>query len=118
MVWQADDEYDTHDHDDHLFPIDEFPAKGITHETKRQLTDNVADVGGRVDGAAKEERVGRSLDGWFAQAAPVFVGPYWGDQVDDEEIVRVEEESDTMHVLVRLKRDRVHMHLTRRWRIV
>ncbi len=62
VVWQADDQYNTHDHNDHLFPIDKFPAKGITHESKRQLTNDVADVGGRIDGAAKEERVGGSLD--------------------------------------------------------
>lgn len=65
MIWQADDEYNTYHHDDHLFPVDEFPAKGITHESKRQLTDYVADVGGRVDGATKEERVGGGLDRWL-----------------------------------------------------
>ena len=95
VVGQADDEYDTHDHDDHLFPIDEAAAKGITEETKRQLTDDVADVGGGVDGAAQEERVGGILDGRLLQATPIFVGPYRGDQVDDEEIVGVEEETDT-----------------------
>lgn len=87
MIWQADDQYDAHDHDDHLFPIDKFPAKGIAEESERQLTDYVADVGSRVDGAAKEERVCGGLLGWFGQTAPVFVGPYWGHQVDDEEIV-------------------------------
>ena len=98
MVWQADDQYDTHHHDDHLFPVDKFPAKGIAHETKRQLTNYVTDVGGRIDGAAKEERVGGSLDRWLRQATPIFVGPYRGDEVDDEEIVGVEEETDTNSV--------------------
>ena len=65
VVWQADDQYDTHDHDDHLFPVDKFPAKCIAHEAKRQLTNDVADVGGRVNGAAQEERIGGSLDRWL-----------------------------------------------------
>ena len=97
VVWQANDQYDTHHHDDHLFPVDESPAKSIAEESKRQLTNDIANVGGRVDGATKEKRVGRSLDGWLGEASPIFVGPYRGDQVDDEEIVRVEEESDTIH---------------------
>ena len=101
VVGQADDQYDAYDHDDHLFPIDKFSAKGIAHKTKRQLTDDVADVGGGIDGAAQEERVGRSLDRWLFQAPPVFVGPYRSDQVDDEEIVGVEEESDTTGALAR-----------------
>ena len=96
MIGQADDEDDADNHDDHLFAVDEFPAKGIPHESKRQLTNDVADVGGRIDGAAQEERVGGSLDGGLGQAAPVLVGPYRGDQVDDEEIVGVEEETDTV----------------------
>ena len=95
MVGQADDEYDTHDHDDHFFAIDEAPAKGVTEESKRQLTNDVADVGGGVDGATQEERVGGILDGWLFQPAPVLVSPYRGDQVDDEEIVGIEEETDT-----------------------
>ena len=100
MVGQADDQYDTYDHDDHLFPVDKFPAKGITHESKRQLSDYIADVGGRVDSATKEERIGGGLDRWLAQAPPVFVSPNRGDQVDDEEIVGVKEESDTVGALV------------------
>ena len=96
MVGQADNQDNTYDHDDHLFPVDKFPAKGITEESERQLTNDIADVGGRVDGATQKERVGGSLDGGFGQAAPVFVGPYRGDQVDNEEIVGVEEETDTV----------------------
>ena len=65
MVGQADDQYDTYDHDDHLFPINKFSAKGVAKETKRQLTDDVANVGGGIDGAAKEERVGWGLDRWL-----------------------------------------------------
>ena len=103
MVGQADDQYDTYDHDDHLFPIDKFSAKGVAKETKRQLTDDVANVGGGIDGAAKEERVGWGLDRWLFQATPVFVSPYRGDQVDDEEIVGVEEETDTNGGLVGLR---------------
>ena len=34
VVGQADDEYDTDDHDDHLFSIDKSSAKGIAHETE------------------------------------------------------------------------------------
>ena len=98
VVGQADDEYDTYDHDDHLFSIDEFSAKGIAHKTKGQLTNDVTDISGGVDGTTKEERVGGGLDRGLLQAPPVFVGPYWGDQVDDEEIVGVEEETDTMGV--------------------
>ena len=100
VVGQADDEYDTDHHDDHLFPIDKFPSKGIAEESKRQLTDDVADVGSRVDGAAQEEWIGGSLDGRLGEAAPILVCPYWGDQVDDEEIVGVEEETDTMRDLL------------------
>ena len=96
MIGQTDDQDNTYDHDDHLFSVDEFPAKGITKEAERQLTNDIADVGGRVDGATQKERVGGSLDRGFGQAAPVFVGPYRGDQVNDEEIVGVEEESDTV----------------------
>lgn len=66
MIRQADDQYNTHDHDDHFFSVDEFSAKGVAEESKRQLTNNVTDIGSRVDGAAKEERVGWSFDGWFA----------------------------------------------------
>lgn len=65
MVRQTDDQYHTHDHDDHLFPVDKFSAKGITKESKRQLTDDVTDVGGRVDSATKEERIGGGLDRWL-----------------------------------------------------
>ena len=96
VVGQADDEYDTYDHDDHLFSIDKFSTKGIAHKTKRQLTNDVPDIGGGVDGTTKEKRVGGSLDRGLLQAPPVFVGPYRGDQVDDEEIVGVEEETDTI----------------------
>lgn len=116
MIWQADDQYDTHDHDDHLFPIDKLPAKGIAEEAKRQLTNYVADIGSRVDGAAQEERVGGSLDGWFGQAAPVFVSPDWGDQVDDEEVVGVKEETDTIRVSVGVS-CQGNMDPTRRWHI-
>ena len=98
VVGQADDEYDTDDHDDHLFSVDKSSAKGIAQEAKRQLTNDVTDVGGGVDGTTKQERVGGSLDRWLFEAPPVFIGPYRGDQVDDEEIVGVEEESDTMGV--------------------
>lgn len=98
MIRQADDQYDADHHDDHLFPIDKFPTKGIAEESERQLTDDVTDVGSRVHGAAKEERVCGGLDGWFGQTAPVFVGPYWGHQVDDEEVVGVKEETDTNHI--------------------
>ena len=66
VIWQADDEYDAYDHDDHLFPINEFPAKGITKESKGQLTNNIANISSCVDSSAEEERVGGSLDGWFA----------------------------------------------------
>ena len=100
MIGQADNQYDTDHHDYHLFPIHEFPAKGIAKESERQLTDNVANVGSRVDGAAKEERVGGVFHGWFGQTAPIFVGPYWGNQVDDEEVVGVEEETDTVRMSV------------------
>lgn len=100
VIGQADDEYDTYDHDDHLFSVDKSPAKGIAHKTKRQLTNDITDIGGGVDGATKQERVGGILDRWLFEAPPVFVGPYWGDQVDDEEIVGVEEESDTMGVCI------------------
>ena len=98
MIGQADDQYHAHHHDDHLLPVDKLSAKGIAEEAERQLTDDVADVGSRVDGTAQEERVGWSLDRWFGEAAPVFVGPYRGDQVDDEQIVGVEEETDTVCV--------------------
>ena len=87
VVGQADDQYDTYDHDDHLFSIDKFSAKGIAHKTKRQLTNDITDVGGGVDGTTKQERVGRSLDRWLFETPPIFVSPYRGDQVDDEEIV-------------------------------
>ena len=100
VVGQADDEYDTYDHDDHLFPIDKFSTEGIAHETKGQLTNDIPDVGGGIDGTTEQERVGGSLDRWLLQAAPVFVSPYRGDQVDDEEIVGIEEETDPMGVLV------------------
>ena len=65
VIRQADDQYNTHYHDDHLFPIDKLPAKGITEESKGQLTNYVADIGSRVDGAAEQERVGGCLDRWF-----------------------------------------------------
>lgn len=116
MIRQADDQYNTYHHDNHLFPVDKSSAKGIAHESKRQLTDDVADVGGRVDGATKEQRVGGGLDRWLGQATPIFIRPYRGDQVDDEEIVGVEKESDTMQVS-RLDPGILHMQLTRRWRI-
>ena len=54
MIWQTDDQYDTDHHDDHLFSIDELPPKGIAEESERQLTDDVTNVGSRVNGAAKE----------------------------------------------------------------
>ena len=100
VVGQADDQYDTYDHDDHLFSIDKSSAKGIAHKTKRQLTNDITDVGGGVDGTTKQERVGDSLGRWLFVTPPIFVSPYRGDQVDDEEIVGVEKESDTMGVLV------------------
>lgn len=40
------------------------------------------------------------LHGWFGQTAPVPVGPYRGDQVEDEEVVRVKEETDTIRISV------------------
>ena len=89
MIGQADHQYDAHHHYDHLLPVDKFPAEGIAEEPERQLTDYVADVGSGVDGASKEERICWGLLGWFVQSAPVLVGPYWGDQVDDEEVVGV-----------------------------
>ena len=98
MVGQADDQYDADHHDDHLFPVNKLPTKGIAEESKRQLTDDIADVGSRVDGAAKEKRVGGCLDWWLGETAPIFVGPYRGDQVDDEKVVRVEEETDTVRI--------------------
>ena len=99
VVGQADDQYDTHDHDDHLFSVNKSSAKGIAEKTKRELTNDITDVGGGVDSTTKQERVGGSLDRWLFQATPVFVGPYRGDQVDDEEIVGVEKEPDTRGVL-------------------
>ena len=95
VVGQADDQYDAYHHDDHLFSIDKSSAKGIAQKTKRQLTNDITNVGGGVDGTTKQERVGGILDRGLFEAAPVFVGPYRGDQVDDEEIVGVEKESDT-----------------------
>lgn len=96
MVGQADDQYDADHHDDHLFSVDKLPAKGIAEESKRQLTDDIADIGSSVDSATEEKRVGGGLDRWLCQTAPIFVGPYRGDQVDDEEVVGVEEETDTV----------------------
>lgn len=98
VIRQADDEYDAYDHDDHLFPIDKLPAKGIAKKTERQLTDYIADVGSRIDSTTKEERVCGRFHGWFGQTAPVFIGPYRGDQIDDEEIVGVKEKTDTINV--------------------
>ena len=66
VVGQADDQDDTDDHDDHLFSIDKFSAKGIAKKPKRQLTNDITDVGGGVDGTTKEERVGGSLDRWLS----------------------------------------------------
>lgn len=65
MIGQADNQDDADHHNYHLFPIDEFSAKGIAEESERQLTDDVANVGSRVDSAAKEERVGGGFHGWF-----------------------------------------------------
>ena len=98
MVGQADDQYDADHHDDHLFSVNKLPPKGIAEESKRQLTDDIADVGSRIDSATKEKRVGGGLDRWLGQTAPIFVGPYRGDQVDDEEVIRVEEETDTIGI--------------------
>ena len=76
--------------------VDKLATKGIAEETEYELTDDVTDVCGSVDGTAQEERVeGRSLVSGARKAAPVLVGPDWGDEVDDEEIVGVEHEADT-----------------------
>ena len=65
MIGQANNQYDADHHDYHLFSIDKFPTKGIAKESERQLTDDVANVGSRVDSATKEERVGGGFHRWF-----------------------------------------------------
>lgn len=61
MVRETDNKDDTDNHDDHFFAVDEFSPECVTHETKRELTDDVADVGSCVDGATKKKWVGGTL---------------------------------------------------------
>lgn len=61
MIWQADDEDDTDDHDDQFFAVNELPSEGISQEPEADLTDKVTDVGGCIDGATQQEGVGRIL---------------------------------------------------------
>ena len=139
MVWQADDENHTNDHDDHLLSVDKSSAEGITQETERELSNNVTDICCRVYCASKEEWIGRVL--LSLQTSPISVGgssqckaskregdssrgvrdhrkhlklrgevkpvkgdgkdilicPDWGHQIDDEKVVGVKEEANTMH---------------------
>ena len=69
MVWQADDENHTNNHDDHFLSVDKPPAEGITQETERELSNNVTDICCRVYCTSKEEWIGRAL--LSLQTAPI-----------------------------------------------
>jgi hypothetical protein len=65
-VWQTDDQNCTNDTNDEFLSVNELTAKGITKKSKRELTDNIADVRCSVYCSSKE--------GWV-MAIPV---PWWG----------------------------------------
>lgn len=87
-VGQADDHDHTDDTDDEFLSVDESTTEGVSQETERDLTDDVTHVGSAIDATTEEERIG------FGISAPVLVDPDWSDQVDDEQIVRVQEETN------------------------
>ena len=70
MIRQANDQYDTNDHDDEFLAIDEFPAKRIAEETEGELADDVTDICCGVDGATEEERIGWALLAFKATPVP------------------------------------------------
>ena len=69
MVWQADDENNTNNHNDHFLSVDKPSAEGITQETERELSNNVTDICCRVYCTSKEEWIGRAF--LSLQTAPI-----------------------------------------------
>ena len=57
MVGHRDEQYYSHDSNDEFLSVDKLAAKDIAHEAESNLTDDVTDVGGGVDGSMEEERV-------------------------------------------------------------
>lgn len=74
MVWQADDEYDTNDHDDQFLAVDELPAEGIAEEAERELSDDIADICCCIYRATEKKWVGRGLLVLEASPVPAFRG--------------------------------------------
>lgn len=94
--WKRDDHDDSDDGNDQFLAVDELATKDIAHETETDLPNNVADVGGGVDGTPNEERNGWRGDfGRGGQVASVeeLISPERRSKVDNEEIVAVEHET-------------------------
>lgn len=69
MVWQADDENNANDHDNHFLSVDKSSAERITQEAEGELSNNVTNICCRVYCASKEEWIGRAL--LSLQTAPI-----------------------------------------------
>lgn len=95
---EGDDHDYTDDGDDQLLAVDKLASESIAQEAERELTDDVTDVGCGIDRTTDEERNGRRRGlggGTEVTGAEELVCPERGGQVDDEEIVGVQHETDT-----------------------
>lgn len=75
MVGQADDKNDSDNHDDEFFAVNKFPSESIAQEAEGKLTNDVADIGGRIDRTTEKQRVGWGflvIRTW--EAAPISEG--------------------------------------------
>ena len=57
MVGDGDEQYYSNNSNDEFLSVDKLATKDISHETETNLTNDVTDVGGGVDGSVEEERV-------------------------------------------------------------
>ena len=98
----VDGERDNHDNTDNgnkqLLAVDKLAAERITEKTEANLTNDIADVGGRIHSTTDEERNGwgrNGGDGSEVALVEELVGPDGRGKIDDEQVIGVEHKTYT-----------------------